>query len=254
MGRVEGKVCLVTGGGSGLGRADAIRLAEEGAKVVVTDINVEGGEETAQLAGNGAIFLEQNVADEDRWPEIIKATTDQFGKLNVLVNNAGIVLVATVESTTTEEWRRIHSIMTDGVFWGMKYALGAMKENGERGSIINVSSTAALVGYPPFFAYAAAKGAVRSMTKSAAVYCQQSGIPVRVNSIHPGGIDTPMIRAGAGMDPDAPPPAPPADAPPGPGIGDPVDVANTVLFLASDESKFINGVELPVDNCTVISP
>ncbi|MFN3232013.1 MAG: SDR family oxidoreductase [Alphaproteobacteria bacterium] len=254
MGRVDGKVCLVTGGGSGLGRADAIRLAEEGAKVVVTDVNVAGGEETVSLAGNGAIFMEQDVANEDRWPEIIKATTDHFGKLNVLVNNAGIVVVATVESTTTEEWRRIHSIMTDGVFWGMKYGLEAMKANGEPGSIINVSSTAALMGFPPFFAYAAAKGAVRSMTKSAAVYCQQAGIPVRVNSIHPGGIDTPMIRAGGVVSDDAPPPAPPPNAPPGPGIGDPVDVANTVLFLASDESKFINGVELPIDNCSVIAP
>ena len=143
--------------------------------------------------------------------------------------------------------------MTDGVFWGMKYGIDAIKANGERGSIINVSYTAAILGYPPFFAYAAAKGAVRSMTKSAAIHCQQSGYSIRVNSIHPGGIDTPMIRAGGIADDDAPP-APPANMSPGPGIGEPIDVANTVLFLASDESKFINGAEIMIDNGTIIQP
>ena len=158
MGRIEGKVCLVTGGGGGLGRADAIRLAEEGGKVVITDVNVAGGEETAQMAGNGAIFIRQDVADEDGWQAVIRQTADHFGKLNVLVNNAGIVLVKNVETTTTEEWRRVQSIMSDGVFFGLKYGIGLIKQNGDRNSIINISSTAALLGYAPFFAYAAAGG------------------------------------------------------------------------------------------------
>ncbi len=255
MGRIEGKVCLVTGAGGGLGRADAIRLAEEGGKVVVTDVNVAGGEETAQLAGNGAIFIKQDVTDEHGWQQVLKQTADHFGKLNVLVNNAGIVIVKTVESTTTEEWRRLHAIMTDSVFFGMKYGIGLMKQNDDRNSIINISSTAAFLGYPPFFAYSASKGAVRSMTKSAAIHCQQSGYRIRVNSVHPGGIATAMIRQAQAEGGTAPRPSDAGNAqPPGPGLGDPEDVANMVLFLASDESKHVNGAELLVDNATVIQP
>jgi 3(or 17)beta-hydroxysteroid dehydrogenase len=253
MGRVEGKVCLVTGGGSGLGRADAIRLAEEGARVVVTDVNREAGEETAHLASNGAIFLEQDVADEQGWTTVLDAVERECGKLNVLVNNAGIVVVKDVENTTTDEWRRVQSIMTDGVFFGLKYGIGLIKRNGERGSIINVSSTAALLGFPPYFAYSAAKGAVRSMTKSAAIHCQNSRYPIRVNSIHPGAIATAMVakatsEGGTGAEEAG------EGQPPGPGLGDPVDVANTVLYLASDESKFINGAELVIDNGYTVSP
>ena len=253
MGRVEGKVCLITGGGSGLGRADAIRLAEEGARVVVTDVNREAGEETAHLASNGAIFLEQDVADEQSWTRVLDAVERECGKLNVLVNNAGIVVVKDVENTTTEEWRKVQSIMTDGVFFGLKYGIGLIKRNGERGSIINVSSTAALLGFPPYFAYSAAKGAVRSMTKSAAIHCQNSRYPIRVNSIHPGAIATAMVakatsEGGTGAEEAG------EGQPPGPGLGDPVDVANTVLYLASDESKFINGAELVIDNGYTVSP
>jgi 3(or 17)beta-hydroxysteroid dehydrogenase len=252
MGRVEGKVCLVTGGASGLGRADAIRLAEEGAKVVVTDLNVEGGEETAHLAGENAIFLEHDVSSEDAWLSVIKTTLNEFDKLNVLVNNAGIVMPATPEEVTNDEWRLIQNINTDGVFYGIKLGISTIKQNGELGSIINMSSTAALVGYPVYFAYAASKGAVRSMTKSAAVHCLQAGYKIRVNSLHPGGIATAMTA-------NITPPPPEMlelmqHMPPGPGIGEADDVAYTVLFLASDESKHINGVELPVDNTTVIYP
>ncbi|TDI58178.1 MAG: SDR family oxidoreductase [Alphaproteobacteria bacterium] len=252
MGRVEGKVCLVTGGASGLGRADAIRLAEQGAIVVVTDVDVTGGEETAQLAGGDAIFMEHDVSNEDAWLDVLKTTVDKFGKLNVLVNNAGIVIPASPEEVTNEQWRLIQSINTDGVFYGIKHGISTIKQNGELGSIINMSSTAAMQGYPAYFAYAASKGAVRSMTKSAAVHCVQSGYKIRVNSLHPGGIATQMTA-------NIPTPTPEMleimkNMPPGPGIGQPDDVAYTVLFLASDESKHINGVELPVDNTTIISP
>ena len=252
MGRVEGKVCLVTGGASGLGRADAIRLAEEGAKVVVTDVDATGGEETAHLAGGDTIFMAHDVANEDVWLDVIKTTTDKFGKLNVLVNNAGIVIPASPEDVTNDQWRLIQNINTDGVFYGIKHGIATIKQNDELGAIINMSSTAAFVGYPVYFAYAASKGAVRSMTKAAAVHCVQSGYKIRVNSLHPGGIATPMTA-------DIPAPPPEmleimATMPPGPGIGDPVDVANAVLFLASDESKHINGVELPIDNTTVVYP
>ena len=250
MGRVEGKVCLVTGGGSGLGRADAIRLAEEGATVVVTDIDVAGGEETVALAGSNTVFMEQDVADEARWQSIIADTLSQFGKLNVLVNNAGMVVMGTVESVTTEQWRRHQQIHMDGTFFGMKYGIGAIKQNGELGSIINMSSPTALQGYSAVFAYGAAKGAIRTMSKHAAVHCVNSGYKIRVNSLHPGVIATPMVMnmAADGPIPDTPPPMSPV------GLGEPNDVANTVVFLASDESKFINGVELPIDNTATNQP
>ncbi|TDI59708.1 MAG: SDR family NAD(P)-dependent oxidoreductase, partial [Alphaproteobacteria bacterium] len=127
MGRVEGKVCLVTGGASGLGRADAIRLAEQGAIVVVTDVDVTGGEETAQLAGGDAIFMEHDVSNEDAWLDVLKKTVDKFGKLNVLVNNAGIVIPASPEEVTNEQWRLIQSINTDGVFYGIKHGISTIK-------------------------------------------------------------------------------------------------------------------------------
>ena len=252
MGRVDGKVCLVTGGGSGLGRADAIRLAEEGAQVVVTDVDAAAGEETVALAGNNATFMLHDVADEARWQAVISATLERFGKLNVVVNNAGIVIPGTVESTTTEDWRLQQQIHMDGVFFGLKYGIGAMKDNGELGSIINMSSTTALQGYAMVFAYGAAKGAIRTMTKHAAVHCVNMGYKIRVNSLHPGVINTPMVQnLGAGA---APPPDTPRPSMGNVGLGDPTDVANTVLFLASDESRFINGVELPIDNTATIQP
>lgn len=248
-GRVEGKVCLVTGGGSGLGRADTVRLAAEGATVIITDVDMEGAKETARLAGNTSVeVLQQDVVDEERWSAIITDIVERYGKLNVLVNNAGIVIPGTVETAATEDWRKQQQIMSDGVYFGMKYAIPAMVKNGERCSIINMSSTAGLLGYPVVFAYAAAKGAVRAMTKSAAVHCVQSGYKIRVNSLHPSGIDTPMVR-NLDTGEDAPI-APPETN--GVGIGEADDVANAVLFLASDESKFINGIEMPIDNTTVV--
>ena len=191
-----------------------------------------------------------DVADEAQVKRLFGWLRKELGRIDHLVNNAGIVIPGTPESITDAEWRLHQDVNTDGVYYGIKYGIDTIKQCGEMGSIINMSSTAALLGYPIFFAYAASKGAVRSMTKSAAVHCQQCGYKIRVNSLHPGGIDTPMVRGANG---ETPPPPPPG-TPPGPGLGEPVDVANTVLFLASDESKFINGVELPIDNCTIIQP
>jgi 3(or 17)beta-hydroxysteroid dehydrogenase len=251
MDRVEGKVCLVTGGGSGLGRADAVRLAQEGASVVVTDVDVAGGEETVALAGANTVFMQHDVAEEGQWQTVIADCLSHFGKLNVVVNNAGIVIPGDVESVTTEDWRLQQRIHMDGAFFGMKYGIGAIKQNDELGSIINMSSTTALQGYSMVFAYGAAKGAIRTMTKHAAVHCLNMGYRIRVNSLHPGVINTPMVQrftaatANAASEEPAPSPV---------GLGDPVDVANAVLFLASDESRFINGVELPIDNTATIQP
>ena len=248
MGRVQEKVVIVTGAASGLGRADAIHLAREGAKLVVTDIDIEKGEALAEeLTENGAeaIFLQQDVADEDRWGEVIAATEARFGRLDGLVNNAGVVLIAMPEDTTLEQFRFVNAVMSEGVFLGCKAALPLLRKSGG-GSIVNMSSVASHLGYPVFFAYSAAKGAVRAMTKSLAVTCQVQKDNVRVNSIHAGAIDTPMIKTAneaLGIEPDPEDPV---------GIGEPADVAHLVVYLISDESRFVNGAELVVDNALTV--
>ncbi len=251
MGRVEGKVALVTGGGSGLGAADCEILAREGATVVVTDVKQETAQAVADRIGNGAIAMALDVADEEQWIATIDAIRQKFGRLDVLVNNAGVVLSADVEDTTLEQFRWVNSIMIDGVFLGMKYAIPLMNER-DGGSIINMSSTGALLGYPVFFAYSGAKGAVRSMTKSVAVMCQEKGYKIRCNSVHPGSIETPMVQKAEGR-PDQPKDIPEGVLPPGT-PGAPKDVGNLVLFLASDESRFITGAELVIDNAVTIRP
>ena len=252
MGRLEGKVAIVTGGASGLGAADVRRMSEEGARVVMTDVNEEGGRAVAEAAG--AQFFLQDVADEASWLRLIETVMTIYGRLDVLVNNAGIAVAQDIEQTTTETWRRTLAIHLDGTFFGCHYAIPAMKESGG-GSIINMSSTAALIGIPPFLAYSAAKGGIRAMTKSIAVHCRAKGYGIRCNSIHPGSIDTPMVHAALantrGMnisdakDPEA--------LRKSLGLGEPNDVANMVVFLASDESKHINGAELVIDNGDTIA-
>ena len=244
--RVAGKVALVTGAGSGLGRADALALAREGAQVVVTDIHEPSGKavvEEIKGSGGEAVFLRLDVADPNQWEAVVADVRRRFGKLNVLVNNAGIAIAEDPEHCSLESYRRQNAIMNEGVFLGCRTALPLMKESGG-GSIINMSSIASHLGYPVFFAYSAAKGAVRSLSKALAVHCQMQGYQIRVNTIHPGAIDTPMIDetvAQLGLSSKA-------DVSPLVGMGTPEDVANAVLFLASDESRFVNGTEILIDN------
>lgn len=251
MGRVEGKVALVTGGGSGLGAADCEALAREGAIVVVTDVKHETAAAVAERIGNGAMAVALDVADEAQWIGVMQQIEARFGRLDILVNNAGVVLSADVEDTTLEQFRWVNAIMTDGVFLGCKHAIPLMNRH-DGGSIINMSSTGALLGYPIFFAYSAAKGAVRAMTKSVAVMCQEKGYKIRCNSVHPGAIETPMVQTAEGR-PDRPREIPEGVLPPGT-PGHPKDVAALVLFLASDESRFITGAELVIDNGVTIRP
>jgi 3(or 17)beta-hydroxysteroid dehydrogenase len=251
MGRLEGKVAIVTGGSAGLGRADAIALAREGARVVVTDVNEQDGravvqEIEAQRPGV-ARFLPQDVRDETRWREVVAETVRAFGGLHVLVNNAGVVRIATPEACTLEDFRFQNAVMSEGVFLGCKHAIPAMKSSGG-GSIINMSSVASHLGYPVYFAYSAAKGAVRSMTKAIAVHCQMNKYNVRCNSIHAGAIDTQMVREATrtlGMEMSYWEQAPT-------GLGQPEDVANLVVFLASEESRYVNGAELLLDNALTV--
>jgi 3(or 17)beta-hydroxysteroid dehydrogenase len=249
MDRVRDKVAIVTGAASGLGLADAEVLAREGATVILTDINQSAGEAAAEAiraTGGKAEFMLHDVSDEQAWTRVIGAVMENHGRLDVLVNNAGIVIVATPEDCTLEQFRLQNAVMSEGVFLGCKHAMPAMHHSGG-GSIINMSSVASHLGYPVFFAYSAAKGAVRAMTKAIAVHCQMAGYNIRVNSIHPGAIDTPMIDQTStdlgiedktGLSPV--------------GLGSPTDVANVVLFLASDESRFVNGAEIVLDNALTI--
>ena len=251
MGRVEGKVAIVTGGAQGLGKADCEALVREGAKVVVTDVKESEGQATAAelnaLRPGNAIFLKQDVRDEQRWIEVVAKAVETFGGLHILVNNAGLVRMGTPDVVTLDDFRLHNAVMSEGVFLGCKHAIPAMAKSGG-GSIINVSSVASHLGYPVYFSYSAAKGAVRAMTKSLAVWCQMNKWNIRVNSIHPGATDTEMVQNSArelGVSVDV-------FRETGPGLGRPEDVANVVLFLASDESKYLNGAELLLDNALTI--
>ena len=251
MGRVAGKVALVTGGGSGLGAADCELLAAEGAHVIVSDVRLETAQKVADRIGGNAMAIALDVASEAAWIEAMAAIEARYGRLDVLVNNAGVVLVADAEQTTLEQFRWVNSIMSEGVFLGCKHAIGLMNK-GDGGSIINMSSTGALLGYTVFFAYAAAKGAVRSMTKSIAVMCQEKGYKIRCNSVHPGAIETPMVQQASGREGQEQ--AVPEGVLPAGAVGAPKDVAAMVLYLASDESRFVTGAEFVIDNGLIIRP
>jgi NAD(P)-dependent dehydrogenase (short-subunit alcohol dehydrogenase family) len=250
MNRVKNKVALVTGGAVGIGRACAELLAAEGALVAVSDVDAERGAEVArqihQSTGSG-IFIKHDVSRETEWTSTIAEVLSRFKRLDILVNNAGVALAKDVEHTTVEEWRWLMGINLEGVFFGTKYAIEPMRRGGG-GSIINLSSIEGLIGDPNLAAYNASKGAVRLFTKSAALYCAKSGSKVRVNSVHPGYIWTPMVENYARSlgDLDATRRALDALHPVG-HIGEVMDIAYGVLYLASDEAKFVTGAELVID-------
>ena len=252
--RLENKTVVVTGGGSGLGAASCEMLAKEGAKVVVTDVNVEAAERTANVIeqrGGKTIALHQDVVDQGRWQEVIDTTVSEFGSLDVLVNNAGIVGAGStpMEYVSLESWREVITINLDAVFLGCQAAIREMKSSGG-GSIINISSIMGIVGGAGA-AYNASKGGVRLLSKSVAVYCGNNGYNIRCNSIHPGYIWTPMVRAVVEFieevdTEDELKEMLIAKHPIG-RLGEADDIAKGVLFLASDESSFMTGSELVID-------
>ena len=197
MQRVKNKVAIVTGGASGLGKSSALLLAREGAKIVVTDIDEEGGKQVVQQIkkdGGEATFIKQDVAKEDEWKNVIETTLETFGKLHILANSAGIGLGGTVEDVTLDEWKNLMDINLNGTFLGTQYGIKGMRKAGEGGSIINFSSIEGLIGDPNLPAYNASKGGVTIFTKSAALHCAKQGYGIRINSIHPAYIWTPMVE------------------------------------------------------------
>jgi NAD(P)-dependent dehydrogenase (short-subunit alcohol dehydrogenase family) len=244
------KVALVTGGASGIGLTTAQMFAARGARVVVSDIDTRLGTEAAASIGASCLFLEQDVCDESRWSDVVEETLRIHGRLNVLVNAAGTALDATIEQTSLEQFRRIMAVHVEGVFLGCKAVLPAMRESGG-GAIVNLSSTAGLRGVSRLAAYNSAKGAVRLLTKSIALHCAEQGYPIRCNSVHPSYVATPMVERiiAESRDPQKMRAVMNRVSPMG-RMATPGEVAAVILFLASDEASFVNGVEMPVDGGT----
>ena len=241
--RLEGKVALITGGARGIGAAHVRVFAANGARLVVGDVlEDEGGSVVAEARRNGAdaVFVRLDVAREEDWKAGVGEATKRFGKLTTLVNNAAIANLAGVEDETIDGWNRVIAVDQLGVWLGMKTAIPAMLAQGG-GSIVNISSLYGIIGSPGMIAYHAAKGAVRLMTKSAALEYAARGI--RINSIHPGIIDTPL--AGALLPDDYK--ARLLEATPMKRMGRPEEIAHGSLFLASDEASFVTGSELIID-------
>ena len=256
MNRVKDKVALVTGAENldgetvGLGRAAALMLAREGSKVVATDIVKRAGDSVVdEIRGFGgeAIYAHLDASSEADWQAAIAATLDAFGRLDILVNMAGMVFDGSIEDTTLEDWRRVMAVSLDGVFLGTKYGVTAMKESGG-GSIINISSIYGTVGAPALAAYCASKGGVRNLTKSAALHCAAAGTGIRVNSVHPGFCHTPgyaaFWRRKSSLEDGL---AANAALTPLGRVAQPDDIAYGILYLASDESSFVTGAELVID-------
>ena len=252
MGLVSGKVAMVTGAASGIGRACAKTLADEGAEVVVTDIDSEGMEATVsniEGAGGTAFALAHDVTDENAWMAVLETVKDRYGGLNILVNNAGIGIGGPLLEMSLEDWRRQNAINLDGVFLGTKHSIPLIHESGG-GSIIIMSSVAGLRGSPGLAGYGASKGGVRLFAKSAALECANTGLNVRVNSVHPGIIDTPiwtkisaqgLIPGGNAINPDVLASDTVAHR-----AGRPQEIADGVLYLASDLAAYVNGSELVI--------
>jgi NAD(P)-dependent dehydrogenase (short-subunit alcohol dehydrogenase family) len=237
---------LVTGGASGLGRASAILLAKEGAKVVVSDIAEAGGRAVAAEIGGTARFVHHDVTKETDWRAAVDAAVAAFGGLHILVNSAGIGLTKDVEQITLDEWHHVHAVDLDSVFLGCKYAIPAIRKSGG-GSIVNISSIAGIIGGANMAAYNSAKAGVRLLTKSVALHCAKNGGNIRCNSVHPTFIDTPILdplKAAIGTERALEKFG--RQIPLG-RVGEPNDVAYGVLYLASDEAKFITGAELVID-------
>lgn len=242
--RLKDKVAFITGAASGIGQETAYLFAREGATLILTDINKDSGEQTLseiKKSNVEAMFYEHDVTKENEWKTIIASVLAKFKKIDILVNNAGIALQASVEDCTLEQWNKVHEVNLDGTFLGIKHAVQAMKHQ-KKGSIINISSIEGNIAEPHLAAYNSSKGGVRLLTKSAALHCAKQNYGIRVNSVHPGYLHTPMhdrfseevIRELEARHPVG-------------FLGKAIDVAYGILYLASDEARFVTGSELTID-------
>ncbi len=248
QGRLQDKVCVVTGGAKGLGLAAAEAFLAEGAKVMLTDVDTHEGEAAATRLGPDALFMQQDVTDGSQWAQILDATINQWGKLDVLVNNAGVGSFASIEEMTPESWRQTLAVNLDGVMLGTQAAIERMKAAG--GSIVNIASIEGLIGEGVLPAYNASKGGVRIFSKSAAIHCARSGYNIRVNNVCPGFAQTQMVAGAlAAMAPDeaqAFAEKTMARIPMG-RFAEPGEIAAAILFLASDEASYVTGADLVID-------
>lgn len=247
-GRLRGKVTLISGAASGIGRATAQLFAREGAVVVVADINEDRGLETAAKIGAPAWFVPLDVTQEHSWSTAFETVLQRAGRLDILVNSAGIWLESDFVSYSLADWQRTMDVNVTGTFLGCRFAVDAMKTKGNAGSIVNISSVYGNIAADDAVAYSASKGAVRLLTKAVALYCAAKTLPVRCNSVHPGYVDSEMLdgyaatvggreKAVAGL----------SSMVPMRKLATPLDIAEAILFLASDSARVITGAELPVD-------
>lgn len=240
-GRLEGKVAIVTGGASGIGAATCRRFVEEGARLVMTDID-PAGEDIVKELGGDATFLLHDVSNETRWREVVAETVQRHGGLDILVNCAGLSFYNNIEDGTGEQWRRMFAINADSIFYGCAAAFPELKKR-QPASIVNVASSSSVFGYSVPLAYASAKSAQQGFTRSLTAYCREHGYDIRCNIVMPSAIESPMLRRHAsdygveGEDGEK------FFA----SLGRPVDVGNMILFLASDEGRFVRGEMILVD-------
>ena len=253
MPRMHDKVSLITGAGRGIGAAIASAFVDDGGYVVVTDMDAEAARQVADQLGDQACAMTLDVREEAQWQAVMAEVMQRYGRLDVLVNNAGVTGFESgnashdPEHASLDDWRAVHATNLDGVFLGCKHAIAAMRKTGN-GSIINMSSRSGLVGIPAAAAYASSKAAVRNHTKSVALYCAEQRLNIRCNSVHPAAILTPIWEPmlGQGAEREANMAAFVADCPMR-RFGQPEEVAALVLLLASDEAQYINGTELNID-------
>ncbi|HEV2673746.1 MAG TPA: glucose 1-dehydrogenase [Aliidongia sp.] len=244
--RLAGKCCFITGAASGLGKAMALAFAAEGAQIAVADRNEAAGRAVAALLGSG-FYIPLDVTDETQWTVALGAAVRAMGRLDVLVNNAGVVASRSIEETTLEEWRFVNSVNVEGTFLGCKHGIPHLRASGG-GAIINISSVAGITAAPMMAAYSASKGAVRALTKTVAIELARKGDQIRCNSIHPVFFQTPMLDdiVATTRNPDKFRAGLQGTVPLG-RFGQPEEVAAMALYLASDEARFVTGAEFAID-------